>query len=346
MITNQPNLDIANPPLVSIIMPVYNREKFLQDAINSIQAQTFTNWELIIVDDGSSDNSVSLLKALTSSLENKVIIIEQANQGPAGARNNGFKHAQGSYIAFFDSDDLWKKFHLTESIKAFQKHPALSWVYSACERVNYFTKELLLQSTFYTEAKPNKLFEIAIRYESGVYELNTQKAILLQLTSGLDNGLQNSVLHRKVLDTIKIPNFRVGEDRLFIIMVLKHGFRMGFIDKIHVTYHVHDENISDTNKDDGNYDKRIEALERLITAKQALPNIVSFTKNEMQAYKKTLAKEIYWELGYALYQQSGQYSRALRTYLKAIKIWPKEPKYYKTFLLTLLKYGYQKVIPR
>jgi tetratricopeptide (TPR) repeat protein len=171
-----------------------------------------------------------------------------------------------------------------------------------------------------------------------MYILDTEQAILLQLTDGIDNGLQNSVLKREILDKHLIPNNRVGEDRLFIVMALKSGFKMGFIDAIHVRYHVHDENISDTNKSEANFDKRIQALERLIHAKQQLPELVALNSAELKVYKQQLSKELFWELGYSLYQESGDYQNAFRCYITAMKLWPYNLQFYRTFIVSLIKY--------
>lgn len=86
----------------SIIMPVYNGEKTIRKTINSVLAQTYSNWELIIVDDGSKDNSVSEINQLEDS---RITLIQQRNQGVSTARNTGISHASKTYITFLDCDD-------------------------------------------------------------------------------------------------------------------------------------------------------------------------------------------------------------------------------------------------
>src|SRR5499426_463073 len=94
--------------LVSVIMPTFNRADTIKRAIRSVQAQTFTDWELIVVDDGSTDNTVALIEGCDPRLK----LIRQENQGTAGARNAGLHASSGSYIAFLDSDDEWLPHHL------------------------------------------------------------------------------------------------------------------------------------------------------------------------------------------------------------------------------------------
>ena len=102
--------------LVSVIIPTYNREKFLPYALGSVKNQTYKDWELIIVDDGSTDNTEKVCKEFAKTIDQPVKYIYQENQGVAGARNTGLKHAQGEFIAFLDSDDRWYPWHLKKNI--------------------------------------------------------------------------------------------------------------------------------------------------------------------------------------------------------------------------------------
>lgn len=89
-------------PFFSVVMPVYNRASIVAESIESILAQTFTDYEIIVVDDGSTDGTVSVVQKYSN-----IRIIEQDNSGPGEARNLAVKHATGRYLAFLDSDDLW-----------------------------------------------------------------------------------------------------------------------------------------------------------------------------------------------------------------------------------------------
>lgn len=113
-------------PLVSIIMPTYNRADTILRAVRSIQEQTFTDWELIVVDDGSTDNTVELIEGCDPRLK----LIRQENQGTAGARNNGLRASTGDYIAFLDSDDAWLPHHLELSASFLSAFPDEQFVIS------------------------------------------------------------------------------------------------------------------------------------------------------------------------------------------------------------------------
>src|SRR5947207_12487932 len=90
-------------PTVSIVLPTYNRAPFLPQAFAAIQGQQWTDWELIVVDDGSTDNTPLIIADLSAELRQQVLYIYQENQGAYGARNIGLDHARSKYIAFYDS---------------------------------------------------------------------------------------------------------------------------------------------------------------------------------------------------------------------------------------------------
>lgn len=92
-------------PKVSVIIPTYNCAKYLLIAVNSVLNQTFHDFEIIIVDDGSTDNTKEILKNYIKEYQNKIRYFYQENNGPGAARNKGIKEAKGEYVAFLDSDD-------------------------------------------------------------------------------------------------------------------------------------------------------------------------------------------------------------------------------------------------
>lgn len=96
-------MDNAKHPLISVIIPNHNYSKYLQESIESVLAQTYTNFELIIVDDGSTDDSINTIIGFGD----RVKLIEQAQAGVSAARNTGFRAAKGDYICFLDADDVW-----------------------------------------------------------------------------------------------------------------------------------------------------------------------------------------------------------------------------------------------
>jgi glycosyltransferase involved in cell wall biosynthesis len=105
--------------LVSVIVPTYNRRETIQAAIASVQRQTFSDWELIVVDDGSTDETADLIEGS----DPRLVLIRQKNQGVNAARNTAMLRARGRYIAFLDSDDEWLPHHLELSVAFFRAFP-------------------------------------------------------------------------------------------------------------------------------------------------------------------------------------------------------------------------------
>ena len=118
---------------ISVILPVYNGSKYIKKSIESVLNQTFHDFELIIVNDGSCDNTLDII---TSFNDKRIKIINQSNQGPGGARNNALKIAKGNYIMFLDSDDWYSTDALEIAYEnAYKKNT--DW---DCPLINFFVK--------------------------------------------------------------------------------------------------------------------------------------------------------------------------------------------------------------
>ena len=131
-------------------MPCYNQAKYIGEAIDSVLSQTFTNWELIIVDDGSTDKSYSIMKEYADRDE-RITCYRQSNAGPSKARNEGAKNATGKYLLFFDSDDLLAPTFLEQGIHYMEANEECAVYYP---RVKYFgtrNDEELLRYTSYKD---------------------------------------------------------------------------------------------------------------------------------------------------------------------------------------------------
>jgi len=117
-------------PEISIIVPVYNYAKYVEEAIRSILSQDYQDFELILVDDGSNDDSPSILERFKSPT---VRILRQSNQGTGAARNLGIKNSRGRFFSFLDADDVWLKNKLTLQMTAFEEEPQLDLVFGHVE---------------------------------------------------------------------------------------------------------------------------------------------------------------------------------------------------------------------
>jgi glycosyltransferase involved in cell wall biosynthesis len=114
-------------PLVSVITPAYNAARFLRDMVESVRRQTIEDWELVIVDDGSTDDTVAIVERCAAS-DRRIRLLRQPNGGPSAARNHGMRAARAAFFAFLDSDDQWLPSFLEHQLGVFDAHPDTSLV--------------------------------------------------------------------------------------------------------------------------------------------------------------------------------------------------------------------------
>lgn len=121
-------------PTVSVVLIFFNDERFLPEAIDSVLAQTHEDWDLLLVDDGSTDGSTAVAQRFADDLPDRVRYLEHpghANRGPSAARNLGIRHARGRYVAFLDSDDVWLPVKLAEQASLLDAHPQVGLLVGA-----------------------------------------------------------------------------------------------------------------------------------------------------------------------------------------------------------------------
>jgi len=127
--------DSGSPPeqagLVSVITPTYNRAHYLREAIESVQAQMYARWELIIMDDGSTDGTQQVVEAYRR-CDPRIRYMFQQNAGPSRARAAALRAARGEFIAFLDDDDLWRPDKLKKQVERMRQDPSLGFLYSQC----------------------------------------------------------------------------------------------------------------------------------------------------------------------------------------------------------------------
>jgi glycosyltransferase involved in cell wall biosynthesis len=214
-------------PKVSVIMPVYNSEKYISEAIHSVLDQTYQDFELIIVDDGSTDNTSSIVTSFQEKYPQKVmVIIHQKNQGVSQARNTAIKYSQGKYLMFADADDIQidNRFELT--MEKLEKNK-VDIVFNSCQMIDANGREL----------------EQYKEYPSG---MTSENVLLYHLKR---NYLWTSlVLIRKTKDIWFDPTIPNSVDyELFLRLFLK-GYTLSIIDQPLVKYRLHNSNISSDGK--------------------------------------------------------------------------------------------------
>jgi len=181
-------------PKVTIILPNFNSEDFLEQTINSIKLQTYKNWELIIIDDNSNLNTIKVLKKYLKKKKISIIFLKK-NIGAGPCRNLGIKKSKSNFLAFIDSDDLWKKNKLKDQVN-FMINNNLKFTYT-----NYATFE---------------------KNSKKVNYINCPKKIsYLKFLRNTSIGTSTMMVEKKILGNIKFTNTKICEDFFFKCQILK-----------------------------------------------------------------------------------------------------------------------------
>lgn len=189
---------ISNENLISIIMPAYNCEKYIEKAIESVIEQTFGTWELIVIDDGSSDATVNILKEICKKDERIKFYENEINQGVSVTRNRGIDLATGEWIAFLDSDDMWDKTKLQKQIELAKKEN-VDFIFTGSSFIN-------------TE---NKYYEGTFKVPTKVDFKKLRKHNVISCSSVL--------IRKKYFDKVKMEQDDMHEDYAVWLRILRTG---------------------------------------------------------------------------------------------------------------------------
>ena len=321
-------------------MPCFNRAAFLADALASIRAQSFQAWELIVVDDGSTDDTKATLERLL--LANKpsqsVRYVYQKNAGAYAARNAGLNHARGEFIAFFDSDDVWLPHHLADGVAALHDHPDLDWVYADARKIDHDTGRVVVERGFYEGGKPHPMLSLRTKQFGKLHLYDDPAAVACELRHNLNVLLQTSVIRHRVFAGRRfVDHYRnEGEDELFPIRAMKAGFRLGYLDDVHLIYHMHGDNASSAAVG-MSADKRLRVYAAAVRGYEELGREVPLTSQERRALRERLANDYFWKRGYAVLWQSGRTKEAWAEFHRGLKYRPTDGRLWKTYWACRLK---------
>jgi len=186
-----------NDSLISIITPAYNSEKYIKDCIESVINQTYTNWEMIIVNDCSNDQTLSIIHDYVKIDSRIKVITNIKNQGVANSRNTAVLNSKGRYISFLDADDIWYPKKLKTQIN-FMKRNDIAFSFASYELIDQNGKKI------------NKIFKVPYQVSYSDYLKNT---IIGCLTVMID---------RKKIKDVRMPNHNL-EDVITWMGILKNG---------------------------------------------------------------------------------------------------------------------------
>ncbi|MGZ0079080.1 glycosyltransferase [Methylomonas sp. YC3] len=258
-------------PLASVILPVYNGKKFIRDAITSILTQSHINLELLVVDDGSTDESTSIIKEF-SEKDNRIRFFQQKNSGVAGARNLALREAKGEYIGFIDQDDIWLTDKLESQIAYFEKNPEAVFLHGNIEYID--DKLTPLDKSLYP------------------WETNASGHCFERLFVWNAIAIQTVCFKRKCMDTVGFLREDVpGVDDYDYWLRFSRFFSIDYLDKTFALYRFHGEN--ESHKWHLQDIKRSKVLEGIL---QDFPEIyLEIGKNKVNNQISALYREIAYE---------------------------------------------------
>jgi glycosyltransferase involved in cell wall biosynthesis len=326
------------PSLVSIILPTFNRARFLPEAFGSIRSQRWAHWELIVIDDGSTDGTRELVEQARSDCEKPIRYVFQENRGAYAARNTGLDHANGKYVAFFDSDDLWLPEYLERCVTALDAQHDVDWVFAACRMVDDSTGGTIALSTFQVNNEPRPFLALRTR-DAGALRIvdDPAAALICQLTSGLHAGLQNSVIRKQVFEKARFwDDYRVVEDVLYLVRALSAGLRIGYIDEVLVIYRVHDDN-SSASATGGSAARLLPIFQEEVRGLERIRQEVPLTAEVRRVLERQLGAKYFWRLGYAGFWQAGLKVEALQAFRTGLRLRSLDWRMWKTYALCRLR---------
>jgi len=185
--------------LVSIITPSYNSEKFIRDCVDSVLSQSYTNWELLIVDDCSRDDSRDVILELSSLDKRLKPIFLESNVGAAEARNIAMRQSRGRYIAFLDSDDIWKSDKLEKQISFMEKN-GIAFSFCSYQPISENGKEY---------------FNVIKAPEKMTYASYLRNTII---------GCLTVIIDKEKTGEFQMPNIRSSHDMALWLLIMKRGF--------------------------------------------------------------------------------------------------------------------------
>lgn len=327
---------------VTVILPTYNRSAFLPGAFDSLRSQTYQDWDLVVVDDGSTDDTREVVPCLAVAFGDRVRYVHQENRGAYAARNRGLDEASGRFIAFFDSDDVWLPHHLERCVGALDRHIDVDWVFGSCRQVDFATGKTIDPNVFHVNGAPRPFLSLETRADANLRIITDPAALECQILHGLYCGLQNSVMKRALFDGRRFdPRSRVVDDEMFVIRVLAAGARFAYFPDPHVVYRVHGDN-SSASAGGLSLSKHVDIYSELTVGLEGLlADISSFKPRERRAMLKRLSREYFWHLGYVGYWQAGRKREAIEMFRRGLAVWPWHASEWKTYLLARLKVAVQ-----
>ena len=245
-------MENTNNPLLSIVVPVYKVEPYLEKCVNSILAQTYSNLEIILIDDGSPDNCGKICDDFTQK-DSRVFVIHKSNGGLSSARNAGIEIAHGEYIGFVDSDDtiepdMYEKLH-----HAIQRDKT---DLAVCA-VNYVYEDGKILK------KPGLGKDAIFHFPQAMVEMNLHRLF--------DMATWSKLYHRNLFDGLRFPVGKLSEDYYVMFRILDRAQKISYVDATCYNYLQRKNSVTRSNKI--NHDHEYAALEQMEYLEEKYPEL-------------------------------------------------------------------------
>jgi len=273
-------------PLVSIITPTYEREDFIEEAVNSALGQTYKNIELLVIDDGSTDGTVDKLKQYES--DPRFNYFYQDNQGQSTARNKGLSIAKGEFVCFLDSDNHWAKNKIEESLKLFEIYPDTDIVYANVTLIDEHGTEI---STENMTRHSGNISKYLLRDNCVSFNTAMVRKKSIDEISGFDSTLR-----------------RADDYDFWLRLSAKNKFL--YVPQYWAYYRVMENQIS------SNKDARFEANELIMN------KFISKSDHQLKSKDINQSRAYFYNRRGRYYGSEGRTFEAIRDFIKAIRLYP------------------------
>jgi glycosyltransferase involved in cell wall biosynthesis len=295
-------------PLVSIIIPTHNREKVFPKSVDSVLKQTYKNWELIIIDDRSSDNTKNIINQY-SQKDNRIHYFKNRHkQGPAGARNQGIELAKGEFIAFLDSDDIWYTDKLKKCLKKLEAGADL-----VCHGMRYIKDGKYWKDVMCGPEKMAAYSKLLYNGSCIVISATVVRKECLRRVSGFDEN----------------PVIISAEDYELWLKLAQEKIRFSFINEILGEYTCHNSNISNQGIRHLNANIAVVNKHFLLGSNYALLDFLKLRR----------IKALFLYGAARSFYKNGRMWEALTLFLRSLLLFPFLPRVYCGLLLNFLPYN-------
>lgn len=319
-------------PLIDIVLPTFNRAHLIATSIDSVLAQDYQNWELIIVNDNSADTTDDVVHAYQARDPRiRYVSNDRYRHCCGGARARGVDEVRADFVAFLDSDDMWLPGHLSSMMARLQANPDVDLVFGDFARVH--TSGKVLVASKIQQEWPGRV-HFATEQRGDLFVLSSDQFVENALRYDLPANLQSSLVRASVFQKVRIRDIFGCEDSLFNFEAAAAGFRYAYVLEPHLRYLVHDSNVSGSNQS-GSIATKMKIADAIVAQmREYLPAYIPMTPERRAILRSNLADYYVWTIANGVLRPAGHRLAAIKYVLKGIALQPWRAPYWKTLIGT------------